>query len=370
MSGKCSRGGHSSRASVEIALNNAIDVATEVGNSEGLDHILKEYDKIYKTKHNGSSKGNIVRQLINSDAPILASYSYIWKKQANIPWGKHFHATFIVAIAADNEDGIAYIEFSHAVQFILINPHRAPSNNATQKTTCFVKKPTNKTLGDVTRMAIYHWYAVNGIKTKFQWPTSCTGFTDVLMYYTYGKNFDILSHCPLTIQRTVKGMGQAHHIYTDPIEPISADVTTIIDENVQVRAAPVPARSGPSVRMSSPSVSRSGPIRRQRTRHRAPATVQHCPTRCSRPNPPPGCRACLARAGRRVADFVRPINPWGFGHRRKSLRRSRKCKSPMRKSKRRKSRRKSLRRSRKKSHRRSRRRRSVKTINRRMRYLR
>ncbi len=357
MSGKCSRGGHSSRASVEIALNSAIDVATEVGNSDGLDHILKEYDKIYNTKHNGSSKGNIVRQLINSDAPILGSYSYIWKKQANIPWGKHFHATFIVAIAADNEDGIAYIEFSHAVQFILINPHRAPSNHATQKTTCFVKKPTNKTLGDVTRMAIYHWYAVNGIKTKFQWPTSCTGFTDVLMYYTYGKNFDILSHCPLTIQRTVKGMGQAHHIYTDPIEPISADVTTIIDENVQVRAAPIPARSGPSVRRSSPSVRRSGPIRRQRTRHRAPATVQH----------------------------------WGFGHRRKSRRRSRKRKSPRRKSKRRKSRRrsrkkspmrksrrksrrrsrkKSRRRSRKKSRRRSRRRRSVKTINRRMRYLR
>ena len=172
MSGKCSRGGHSSRASVEIALNSAIDVATEVGNSDGLDHILKEYDKIYKTKHNGSSYGNIVRQLINSDAPIVGSYSYIWKKEPNIPWGKHFHATFIVAIAAENEDGIAYIEFSHAVQFILINQHREPKNKKTQKITCFVKKPTNKTLGDVTRMAIYHWYAVNGIKTKFQWPTS------------------------------------------------------------------------------------------------------------------------------------------------------------------------------------------------------
>jgi hypothetical protein len=232
MSGKQTRGGHSSRDSVKLALNGAISTAMEIGEDDGIDHILQQYNHIYKAKHKGTSQGNIVEKLLNSTSPILTSYSYIFKESMNKPWGKHFHAVFIVGVKSDDEGGgIDYYEFSHAVQFILISRHNLPTNSYTGKVTCFVNKQSSKTLGDITRMSIYHWYAVNGIKNKHQWPTSCTGFTDFLMYYTYSQDFDILSKCPLTIQRKVTGLGDVHHIYTDPIQPISADVTMIVDKN-------------------------------------------------------------------------------------------------------------------------------------------
>jgi FtsZ-interacting cell division protein YlmF len=35
------------------------------------------------------------------------------------------------------------------------------------------------------------------------YPTSCTGFTDLLVYYIYKDSFDVLSNYPLTLDRTI-----------------------------------------------------------------------------------------------------------------------------------------------------------------------
>jgi hypothetical protein len=221
------RGGTSSRTAVENSLNNAINKAFQTGNDYSPETILEVYNQLYESK-NGSPQGNVVPQLFNSTAPVRISYSYIWRKSSDIPWGDHFHATFVIGVAAQDGQPV-FIEFSHAVQYIFIKQHPKPVNTENQKITCVTDEKTNKTVGDLVKLALYHWYAVNQVKSLFQWPTSCTGFTDLLMYYTYYQTFDILSNCPLTIQKKIRGnRTRVHHIYQDPMIPVDPGTSTRI----------------------------------------------------------------------------------------------------------------------------------------------
>ena len=351
---KCIKGGHSSRVAVEVALNNAIKKAKETAENYGSNEILQIYNELYESKlepeydEDGNKippPQNIVPMIFNSKAPISASFSYIWKKRKDIPWGEHFHATFIVEVNGE------YIEFSHAVQYIFISKHPRPMNTLTQMVTCAVLEgETNKTLGDLVKMALYHWYAVNQVKSVFQWPTSCTGFTDFLMYYTYYQNFDILSKCPLTIQRKAKGYkSQVHHIYQDPMIPVDAGKTTVVrksmkrprdessDDDIPLRhlhAQPPVNRFSRSKKKSPKRKSRHRRSVRRKSRRKSPKrkSRRKSPKRKSRH------RRSVRRKSRRKS-------PKRKSRHRRSVRRKSRRKSPKRKSRRKSPKRKSRRKS-------------------------
>jgi hypothetical protein len=156
--------------------------------------------------------------------------------------------------------------------------------------------------------------------------------------------------------------------------PGDANIDVLLG-NLMNEDLPFPIIAAPSRNVSRSSGSDRGPIRRQRSRQRVEQKVaQQCPRVCSRPNPPPSCRTCLERAGRRISNLI----GWRFSscskHKksRRSIKKSRRRRS-IKKSRRRRSIKKSRRR---RSIKKSRRRRSIKKSRRRrsvdlkMRYLR
>ena len=234
-------GGINSRKAVIEAFDFAmkdienIFLKKKQGKFVNIDYILDAYDDIFQAKQEEEDNDeNIIPYLINSTYEIQLVFSCIKKELKSEEWVTHYHSYLIVGFLDENKK-MNYIKFNHIGQFIQIYYVFPPIINSYNKINCMVKRISSKTLGDVVKMAILHWYAVNALKHKYQWPTSCSGFTDLLMYYIYYKDFDILSKCPLTIQSenktgiTLKN-NKVHHIYTDPMIAVSCDDIVYVND--------------------------------------------------------------------------------------------------------------------------------------------
>jgi hypothetical protein len=229
-----------SRTGVINTLNNAIVNAENM--ISVYDTVWEQYNKMMITKGNigqpldsynvrtvENKDEKLDPPLKNSPQRITKVYTIIDRLGKSDTWASHGHAFLYIGVI-DQYGDMVYYSFNHAVLFIQIQKrYYPPVNNYNTKVTCEVDLPTNRTLGDVIRIALLHWYNVNALTQREQWPTSCTGFTDMLLYYIYGER--ILNLCPLTKLRVFP---KGHTLYSTPMKEVKAYVTTYVDSNGNV----------------------------------------------------------------------------------------------------------------------------------------
>jgi hypothetical protein len=231
-------GSSTNRENVIIALERAKKNAIQTDKVVGWGKILQGYKDLLETKTGSDSTAEIDFLLGDDDTRIVEVYTSIYRKDPKLPWSEHFHATMtmIIELTIDRDSPKEHsvrlaITFSHAVFFILVSVERyVPSDGPYRKVVCHIKIPPKVSLKKITRLAIGHWYTVNVLKGNTAWPTSCTGFTDFLLYCLYQKDLDILSLCPLTIQRKKK-----HTVYhKDGSQEIDAGIRVNVDHRAGV----------------------------------------------------------------------------------------------------------------------------------------
>lgn len=187
-------------------------------NLKATNEILRIYNKKLR---NWEDMKLLYKYEILSKEKIKEVFTIIHRKNRTDDWANHFHATVVLGITRNRKK--VYYEFNHRRQFIEIYKTKRPPSITRDKLSmvlCHIKtRHSERSLGDVIAMAINHWYNVNYIKSLTMWPTSCTGFTDLITYYIFGRQ--ILKKCPLTKQR-----GKGHPLY-------NKEIPTIIPANIK-----------------------------------------------------------------------------------------------------------------------------------------
>lgn len=117
-------------------------------------------------------------------------------------WQNHFHATLCVKV--ENRRQTRYVSFSHAalmIQCVSMSRREWTSivsqSDPTRRVLAHVHYDGDLTLEVMLKASIAHWYNTNCVRQTIQWPASCTGFTDFLMFLLFGKNY--LNECILSL---------------------------------------------------------------------------------------------------------------------------------------------------------------------------
>ena len=168
-------------------------------------HILKQYLS--------SSKLDVsyIDRLSRSKSKLSRTRTVIHKLKG-VSWEHHRHATIQCTFGKKE-----YV-FNHSDTYIYIDersPDKIERAMDNSRVLCDIQYGPDNTmyLGDLIKFSIIHWYIVNVLPTVQQtsWPASCTGFTDIILYFIYGR--DILNKCPLTLQ-IKEGDTVKHYLFT------------------------------------------------------------------------------------------------------------------------------------------------------------
>lgn len=182
----------------------------------------------------------------------LATVIYV--HQGENDWQNHYHATLCVKVESPSRRQFRYVEFSHAALMIQCfsitgrDWNRLISGeNSTRRVLAHVTNGGNATLEIMMKQSIAHWYNVNGNGRQIiQWPASCTGFTDFLMFYLFGKNY--LNKCILSLAYNKS----SHAIYREEgIEKVN--INKMFNTVVKITAVN-------NVNNTSPKRTRSGAV--------------------------------------------------------------------------------------------------------------
>ena len=177
-------GSYKNRETVIIALERAKQRSTEYFWDDMFNSYIDTCKKIDTSiKH--------ITNLSNISEHVSAVYTTTHRYTKIDPW---YHATFYAV-----SNGKCYL-FNHYRLFLEITEVNFPICSDTEQIVCNIHKKSNLTFGNLVKLAIGHWFRTNYLSSLTSWPTSCTGFTDFLLYCTYGE--DILELCPLSYMKS------------------------------------------------------------------------------------------------------------------------------------------------------------------------
>lgn len=178
-----SYGSYKNRDTVIIALNRALERSDEYF----WDDIIDSYIEICK---NNNYQYKHIKQLLNITDNVSAIYTTTHRYTKIDQW---YHATFYAVV-----NGKCYL-FNHYRLFIEISESYFPISSDSEQIIVNINKKSNLSFSSLVKLALGHWYRTNYLSRLTSWPTSCTGFTDFLLYCTYGEN--ILEYCPLSYMK-------------------------------------------------------------------------------------------------------------------------------------------------------------------------
>lgn len=213
---------HSDRASTIASLDGAIDTARSIMVSETWPFIERNYLSRWAARTGGSSD-DIYAFIMNPQIIIVRATTAVYRSTPSDPWNKHFHAVIFLTCHLGDDEFV--VKLSHAGMYLIPSIHDHISRDSVyMRRICDVRVPSTMPIEELMKLTISHWFAVNAKKSLTSWPTSCTGFTDFILYALYQSSWDVLDICPLTVQN-----GTSHTIYNRTgIIPVPAGDQIII----------------------------------------------------------------------------------------------------------------------------------------------